>query len=283
MLHFNSRSCLFATAVAASVSPVAFACDWVYQASLQTLPQAQSWPFLGTAHANATAQSGTLVYGPASFGGTTYWESNVPGNGMDFSKITWSMTANVRLTGTSNGNVSGFQRGGFVLLLGDNAGRYIVADFGSNSVGLRNDNNGTSDPQAAFTLSGNFHQVTLEAGPGGGRLLIDGNEVLTLALGSGGNVNIAAFGDASILASSELTEIQWVKLVPSADPCPGDLNCDIVVDDLDFSIFASAYNLLVCDDPAMPISCPADLNNDGFVDDTDFAVFAAAYNNLICE
>lgn len=278
------RSFMAAASVAASLTLAASACDWVYQASLRTLPPAQSWPFAGSAQANATASSGTLVYGPASFSGTTFWQTSVPGRGMDFSKITWSMTANVRLTGTSYGNVSGYQRGGFVLILADNAGRSIVADFGSNGAGLRNDNFGTSDPQLAVNLSdGQFHQLTLEAGPGGGRMLIDGVPVLSLALSVDSNVNIATFGDGSILASSELTEIKWVTLVPSADPCPGDLNCDVMVDDLDFSIFAGAYNLLLCDDPAMPVSCPADLNNDGFVDDADFAIFAAAYDRLICE
>jgi acetylornithine deacetylase/succinyl-diaminopimelate desuccinylase-like protein len=64
--------------------------------------------------------------------------------------------------------------------------------------------------------------------------------------------------------------------------CPGDLNNDDQVDDSDFSLFAKAYNLLVCADPAMPTGCPADLNADGFVDDVDFQIFAAAYDALLC-
>jgi len=64
--------------------------------------------------------------------------------------------------------------------------------------------------------------------------------------------------------------------------CPADLNADGLVDDADFSLFASAYNLLDCADPAMPPLCPADLNRDSFVDDTDFVAFVVAYNELIC-
>ena len=64
--------------------------------------------------------------------------------------------------------------------------------------------------------------------------------------------------------------------------CPADLNSDDFVDDSDFVLFANAYNVLVCDDPAMPVGCPADLNGDGFVDDTDFVAFADAYNALLC-
>jgi len=65
-------------------------------------------------------------------------------------------------------------------------------------------------------------------------------------------------------------------------PCPADLNGDGRVDDGDFIVFAIAYNVLDCFDPAMPIDCPADFNSDAFVDDADFVTFLAAYNDLLC-
>ncbi|MBX3381779.1 MAG: hypothetical protein KF805_16925 [Phycisphaeraceae bacterium] len=61
-----------------------------------------------------------------------------------------------------------------------------------------------------------------------------------------------------------------------------DLSGDGFVNDVDFVLFASAYNLLVCTDPAMPAGCPADINKDGFVDDSDFLFFVSAYDALIC-
>lgn len=64
--------------------------------------------------------------------------------------------------------------------------------------------------------------------------------------------------------------------------CPADLNRDGQVDDADFVLFATSYNLLDCDDPSMPPDCPADLNNDHVVDDADFTIFATAYNELLC-
>jgi hypothetical protein len=64
--------------------------------------------------------------------------------------------------------------------------------------------------------------------------------------------------------------------------CPADLNSDGFVDDSDFVLFANAYNLLLCSDPAMPAGCPADLTADAFVDDSDFVLFADAYNALLC-
>lgn len=64
--------------------------------------------------------------------------------------------------------------------------------------------------------------------------------------------------------------------------CPADFNSDGFVDDSDFVIFANAYNLLLCSDPAMPVGCPADFNSDTLVEDSDFVIFADAYNQLIC-
>jgi hypothetical protein len=68
----------------------------------------------------------------------------------------------------------------------------------------------------------------------------------------------------------------------AASECIGDLNSDRLVDDLDFSIFAVAYDMLDCGDVAMPAGCPSDMNKDGMVDDADFSVFAIAYEALLC-
>ncbi|MBS0187455.1 MAG: hypothetical protein JSS51_05265 [Planctomycetes bacterium] len=64
--------------------------------------------------------------------------------------------------------------------------------------------------------------------------------------------------------------------------CPCDLTSDGVVDDSDFIVFAGAYNILDCADPAMPLGCPSDLDKDGLVDDGDFVEFLLAYNTLEC-
>lgn len=65
--------------------------------------------------------------------------------------------------------------------------------------------------------------------------------------------------------------------------CPADLDCNTLVDDLDFQVFAAAYNILDCADPSMPAGCPSDLNADALVDDLDFQIFVLAYNALVCE
>jgi endonuclease I len=64
--------------------------------------------------------------------------------------------------------------------------------------------------------------------------------------------------------------------------CPGDLNGDSTVDDSDFVLFATAYDLFDCADPSMPAGCPSDLTGDSAVDDSDFVLFASAYDAFLC-
>lgn len=60
----------------------------------------------------------------------------------------------------------------------------------------------------------------------------------------------------------------------SIAPCLADLTGDRLVDDLDFTLFASAYDELLTD--------AGDLNGDGQTDDADFVVFASQYDALAC-
>jgi len=69
----------------------------------------------------------------------------------------------------------------------------------------------------------------------------------------------------------------------TVNTCLGDLNADGFVNDADFEIFVQAYNILLCEEAAMPIGCLSDLNGDGVVDDADFQIFVPAYDALVCE
>ena len=108
------------------------------------------------------------------------------------------------------------------------------------------------------------------------------------------NHNPAQVGFFGVISGVAIASIRWTTSIGRSintgydnirigTACPGDLNHDGFVDDLDFVIFAGAYNLLDCADPLMAAGCPADLNADGFVDDADFVLFAAAYDKLLCE
>ncbi|MGH7243294.1 MAG: laminin B domain-containing protein [Phycisphaerales bacterium] len=78
------------------------------------------------------------------------------------------------------------------------------------------------------------------------------------------------------------TNVDNVLLEGAGTTCVGDLNSDGFVDDTDFVLFLSAYNILDCADPGMAPACPADFNHDQVVDDSDFVLFVGAYNELIC-
>jgi len=123
---------------------------------------------------------------------------------------------------------------------------------------------------------------TLEAYDLNGNLLgsdtqLDSNPA-PLAVSAAGIHRIRMFSQSATVGFDDLR----FDTPKPATACPGDLNGDAFVDDADFSLFAFAYNILDCADPAMPAGCPADINNDGFVDDADFSSFATAYDALLC-
>lgn len=209
--------CIALVGLAASgiVGLAAQASILTYNAGLGTLPTDQGWDFGGDTAAGAAVSGGILSYGPTSFAGLTYWSHTPEPIAMDFSADTYTLSADLRLTDSTFGNVSGFRRAGFNLYLSDASGNWVIAELGSSTIGLRNDNNGLSDPAASVTLDDAFHLVTLEAGPSGARLLVDGVEKLTIAFGTGVAPNSAHWGESSILAGATLTEIRGVTLVPA--------------------------------------------------------------------
>lgn len=188
----------------------------VYDPGLGTLPTSQGWLYPGSLNPPMTVAGGILSYGPTTTSGTAYWEVEPTPGTVDFTQETWSIEAEIRLTGAQFGNFSGFRRGGFSLHLVDDAGRWIIAEFGDSKISLRNDNTGLSDPVATMDLTGAFHGMMLTAGPDGARLLVDGVQALTLGLGSGSGAPAQAFwGESTILARADLTEIKGVTVIPA--------------------------------------------------------------------
>jgi hypothetical protein len=79
-----------------------------------------------------------------------------------------------------------------------------------------NDDFRTSDPVANLDMTSAFRTVRLEAGPAGGRLLVDGNLVLSLALGTGrAGTAQGWWGDGTILANANQTEVRNVTFIPA--------------------------------------------------------------------
>jgi hypothetical protein len=213
MIRFVALLGACAAAVVAHATPI------VYNPALGTLPTAQGWNFPASTLAGAAVTGGILSYGPTTTSGTTFWTHSPASPAMDFTQDTWTLSALVRLDGSTFGNVSGYRRGGFNLSLRDDNGLWIHSEFGDTMADLRNDNNGTGDPTHAVTLDDGFHLLTLEAGPAGGKLYIDGTHRLSLALGTGATGEGALWGEMSVLASAVRTDIARVVLTPT----PGTL------------------------------------------------------------
>jgi hypothetical protein len=97
------------------------------------------------------------------------------------------------------------------------------------------------------------------------------------------NVSPLDAGDYEVLVLNSCgVVLSATAVVTVTAPCPADLSNDGLVDDADFSVFAVAYDVLDCADPAMPSGCPADLTSDGLVNDDDFQSFIVAYNAVLC-
>lgn len=92
--------------------------------------------------------------------------------------------------------------------------------------------------------------------------------------GVGGDIGVRC------VVSNECSES--ATLPASLLVCLADLDCSSLVDDADFVVFVGSYDVLDCQDAAMPSGCPSDFNGDGVVDDADFIFFVGAYNRLLC-
>jgi hypothetical protein len=207
-----------AFAALAMLPSAALAQPLTYNPALGTVPSAQGWTFAGSFSAPTTVAAGTLTYGPTTVGGTTYWAHDLT-QPLLFSTETAYLEATIRLSGADFGNFSGYRRAGFSLYLRDDAGRWIIADIGDNRASIGNDDFRTGDPVATVDFTSAFRTVRLEAGPTGARLLVDGSQILTLALGSGAAASASArWGEATVLANANQTEVRWAAFVPAPAP-----------------------------------------------------------------
>ncbi|MBX3387946.1 MAG: hypothetical protein KF691_00675 [Phycisphaeraceae bacterium] len=121
-------------------------------------------------------------------------------------------------------------------------------------------------PSTLFDLPKDAVYATLTSGPF--------NDLSNLSA----TATLNGAGASLEFSSIHLNEVVFI-LLPEA-PCAGDLNGDGLVEDSDFAVFASMYDLFDC--AIMPPGCGADMNKDRFVDDADFVLFASAYDQLVC-
>lgn len=211
----------------------------------------------------------------AVVGAFNAWIDFKPGKGAAcvFTRSGTAWTQQAKLQGDQVALAAPFSdRGG---VPSGNFGNAVAISGHTIVVGAPNDNEFNKPSQGAayvFTLNGDtWIRRSRFLAPDG-----DGGDSLGYAVGISGDTLLAGACADDILTSADRGSGWTFRL------CPADLNSDTVVDDLDFQLFAAAYNILDCADPSMPAGCPADLNSDAFVDDADFSIFVVAYDVLLC-
>lgn len=91
---------------------------------------------------------------------------------------------------------------------------------------------------------------------------------------AGHNARRSIGSSAATFGNTALSFAARLAYTPPPNNCPADLNADGFVDDADFSLFITAYD--VFETPA------ADFNFDAATDDADFSIFIVAYDNFLC-
>jgi hypothetical protein len=149
----------------------------------------------------------------------------------------------------------------------------------SGIAGAPNDNAWYISFDRGYVYSGGDLCVTIR-----GQGVIDPNGLFEGSQGSPAQIGNAMYNysDANATSGFGYTPLALRFAFTPRAFCPADLNNDGVVDDLDFQIFANAYNILDCADGSMPAGCPSDINLDGVVDDLDFQAFVPAYDEVLC-
>lgn len=173
-----------------------------YNAGLGTLPTAQGWTqYEGGGIVPAPVVSGgLLLQGPTVFSGHQYWEYD----DSTFSFATGSVSVDFRIK-IDSASFHGYPRGGYTVVVSDADGRMSALYLSSGSVFLTNDPVSGNSPIITFDTTNGFHDYNLVINSSGTALSIDGNPIVSMALGSTGVQpgHLVSFGDATVLGNSE--------------------------------------------------------------------------------
>ncbi len=172
-----------------------------YDAGLGTLPEAQGWTKSegGPVAPSPTVSGGSLHQGPTSTSGFQYWTSFASA----FNFATGTVTVDMRLQVISS-SFNAYPRGGYTVFMADSQGRFASLYISSGSVFLGNDTEVSVSSIQSFDSTDGFHDYHLVIDGTGSALSIDGNPIVSMALGAtGSSPSQVAFGDGTILGNNE--------------------------------------------------------------------------------
>jgi len=255
---FNS----FVVLVAASVASVVCGGELVlrYDASSGLLPTDVCWEHVGARNAPPPVVArGALTLGPTGWDNGSYFFHAFPSIGFADGA---ALEASIKVDESTWFAQFPYRRTGFYLQLNDSTGAFAGIGIASDRVLLSTADQNWSDQSFLVNTTDAFHTYRLEFEGSTAKVLMDGAVVLTAPVGTGGQPNIAYFGDLSILgASTTRTAYIQVEGVPICSIA--DIDCSGHVDATDLAILIGAWGTALCE---------ADLNDDGAVDAQDLAM-----------
>jgi hypothetical protein len=257
----------------------------VYDAALETLPDAQGWTKVVFKPRSVTA---SIVDGALHQSSLPFADATCPGPPVEEQYLYWQSTesfnhadgvafeAEVRIFASEHGvnPCNGWTRPGFAISLQDDLGRVFWVGIGETEVFLANGAFLTfGSPgvvEADFNTTDGFHVYRLEVLGSNATLFIDGTPTVAVAgFGDPAGVGALAYiGDGTGWCNSEAA-IRRFALDAGGGCCPADLNGDGVVDGADLGLLLAAWST----DGA------GDLNDDDTVDGADLGLLLAAWGD----
>jgi hypothetical protein len=207
-----------------------------YDASLDTLPDAQGWTFYqndngGPTPPAPTVSGGILYQGPTTVSGYQSWNTAstpLP----DFTGTTaFSMTAQVKIINSDYYDDGNQWKPGYAIYMADPSEHTFVLGFSDTGVRLSTNGNAVLDansgPLVPLDTTSSFNTYQLDVVSGEASLFVNGSFLTSLAVGGAGSYaysNFVSFGDPTYTGGSQ-TELTYLSYNTDATvPEPASLS-----------------------------------------------------------
>jgi hypothetical protein len=199
-----------------------------YDASLNTLPDAQGWTLNQNDSGSATpvASNGILYQGPTSVIGQQFWNSvstPIP----DFEGTSqFSMTAELKVLQSDYEDNGSQWRSGYSVFISDEVGQLLELGISDTAVRLSVDGNtgldSFSGPLVSLNTTSQFHTYQVDIVSGVGSLFVDGSFITSLAIATAQpypNLSDVLFGDGTRYEGSQ-TELRYLDYTTNTGTIP---------------------------------------------------------------
>jgi len=194
-----------------------------YDASLNTLPDAQGWTLYqnnngGPTPPAPTVSGGILYQGPTTVDGYQSWDTASTPLPNFTGTTAFSMTAHLKIINSDYYDDGNQWKPGYAIYMSDPSEHTFVLGFSNTGVRLSTDGNAVLDsnsgPLVPLNTTSSFNTYQLNVVSGEASLFVNGNFLTSLAVGAAGAYaypNYVAFGDPTFTGGSqtELTSLSY--------------------------------------------------------------------------